>query len=96
MPAGAFGSAVADKATGPAWLRSGVRPGDMSANNNGSGPRSNRYSEDRFTNWSEYEPWWLEVQSVFKRFDRVQPATDIHLPVPPAFFAPLRFPLPAT
>jgi hypothetical protein len=41
----------------------------MSANNRGSGPRSNRYSEDRFTNWSEYEPWWLEVQAVFKRFD---------------------------
>jgi hypothetical protein len=41
----------------------------MSAHNNGSGPRSNRYSEDRSTNWSEYEPWWLEVQSVFKRFD---------------------------
>jgi hypothetical protein len=41
----------------------------MSAHNNGSGPRSNRYSEDRFTNWSEYEPWWLEVQAVFKRFD---------------------------
>ncbi len=41
----------------------------MSSHNNGSGPRSNRYSENRFTNWSEYEPWWLEVQSVFKRFD---------------------------
>lgn len=41
----------------------------MSAFNNGSGPRSNRYSEDRFTNWSDYEPWWLEVQAVFKRFD---------------------------
>ena len=41
----------------------------MSAHNNGSGPRSNRYSEDRFTNWSEYEPWWLEVQAIFKRFD---------------------------
>lgn len=41
----------------------------MSAHNNGSGPRSNRYSQNRFTNWSEYEPWWLEVQSVFKRFD---------------------------
>src|SRR6266446_5581665 len=41
----------------------------MSAHNNGSGPRSNRYSEDRLTNWSEYEPWWLEVQAVFKRFD---------------------------
>ena len=41
----------------------------MSAHNNGSGPRSSAYSENRFTNWSEYEPWWLEVQSVFKRFD---------------------------
>ena len=42
----------------------------MSAHDNGSGPRSNRYSENRFTNWSEYEPWSLEVQAVFKRFDR--------------------------
>src|SRR5262245_45102181 len=41
----------------------------MSAHNNGSGPRSNSYSENRFTNWSEYEPWWLEVQAVFKRFN---------------------------
>ncbi len=41
----------------------------MSAHNNGSGPRSNSYSENRFTNWAEYEPWWLEVQAVFKRFD---------------------------
>ncbi len=42
----------------------------MSAHSNGSGPRSNSYSEDRFTNWSEYKPWWLEIQSVLKRFDR--------------------------
>jgi hypothetical protein len=41
----------------------------MSAHNSGSGPRSNSYSENRLTNWSEYEPWWLEVQAVFKRFD---------------------------
>src|SRR5688572_20123939 len=41
----------------------------MSAQNNGSGPRSNSYSQDKFTNWSEYEPWWLEIQAVFKRFD---------------------------
>lgn len=41
----------------------------MSAHDQGSGPRSNRYSENRFTNWSEYEPWWLEIQAVFKRFD---------------------------
>lgn len=43
--------------------------GIMSSHSNGSGPRSNSYSENRFTNWSEYEPWWLEVQAVFKRFD---------------------------
>jgi hypothetical protein len=41
----------------------------MTAHGNGSGPRSNDCSENRFTNWSEYEPWWLEVQTVFKRFD---------------------------
>ncbi len=41
----------------------------MSAHHQGSGPRSNRYSEDRFTNWAAYEPWWLEIQAVFKRFD---------------------------
>jgi len=41
----------------------------MSAYSNGSGPRSNAYSENRFTNWSEYRPWWLEIQAVFKRFD---------------------------
>lgn len=41
----------------------------MSAYNQGSGPRSNRYSESRLTNWAEYEPWFMEAQSVFKRFD---------------------------
>jgi len=41
----------------------------MSAHDSGSGPRSNSYSKNRFTNRSEYEPWWLEVQAVFKRFD---------------------------
>jgi hypothetical protein len=41
----------------------------MSAHNNGSGPRSNAYSRNKFTNWSEYEPWWLEIQAVYKRFN---------------------------
>jgi hypothetical protein len=41
----------------------------MIPQSNGSGPRSNIYSENRFSNWSEYEPWGLEVQAVFKRFD---------------------------
>jgi len=41
----------------------------MSTHNSGSGPRSNAYSRNKFTNWSEYEPWWLEIQAVLKRFD---------------------------
>jgi hypothetical protein len=41
----------------------------LSAHNNGSGPRSNSYSQDKITNWSEYEPWWLEIRAVLKRFD---------------------------
>ena len=41
----------------------------MSAHNSGSGPRSNAYSENRFTNWSEYQPWVVEIHAVFKRFD---------------------------
>ena len=41
----------------------------MSAYNAGSGPRSNSYSKNRFTNWAEYEPWWLEVQATYRRFD---------------------------
>lgn len=41
----------------------------MSAHSNGSGPRSNAYSRNKFTNWSEYKPWWLEIQAVYKRFD---------------------------
>lgn len=41
----------------------------MSAHSQGSGPRSNSYSENRFTNWAEYEPWWLEIQAIYKRFD---------------------------
>ena len=27
------------------------------------------YSQDRFTNWSEYDPAWAEVQNVYKKFD---------------------------
>lgn len=58
----------------------------MSAHSNGSGPRSNRYSENRFTNWSAYRPWWLEVQAVFKRFDgkiAKQPAFPKIIDLPP-------------
>lgn len=65
----------------------------MSAHNKGSGPRSNMYSEDRFTNWAEYEPWGLEVQAVFKRFDsKIAKYPDfpkiIELPVLEGFIHP--------
>lgn len=41
----------------------------MSSHNSGSKSRGNMYSQDRFTNWSEYDPAWSEVQAVYKRFD---------------------------
>jgi hypothetical protein len=41
----------------------------MSAHHGSTGPRSNAYSGSKFTNWAEYEPWWLEIQAVHKRFD---------------------------
>ena len=65
----------------------------MNAHSNGSGPRSNSYSENRFTNWSEYEPWRLEIQAVFKRFDgkiAKRPAFPkiIELPILDGFIKP--------
>jgi hypothetical protein len=41
----------------------------MSAHYHGSGSRSNIYSEDRYTNWAEYDPSWAEVQAVYRKFD---------------------------
>ncbi len=41
----------------------------MSAHSQGSRSRSNMYSQDRFTNWSDYDPAWAETQSVFQMFD---------------------------
>lgn len=69
----------------------------MSAHDHGSGPRSNIYSENRFTNWSEYEPWWLEVQATFKRFDaniakRPQFPKIIELPPLDGFIRPCSAP----
>jgi len=55
-------------AGGTARARTGVQ-NNARVEPGSSGPRSNSYSENRFTNWSEYEPWWLEIQSVFRRFD---------------------------
>src|ERR1700761_3977415 len=67
----------------------------MSAHSNGSGPRANAYSEDKFTNWAEYEPWWLEIQAVYKRFDgkiakRPSFPKVIELPLLEGFMRPCR------
>lgn len=39
-----------------------------------SGPRSNAYSESKFTNWTLYDPFFAEVRAVYKRFDNRIPA----------------------
>jgi hypothetical protein len=41
----------------------------MSAHHQSSGPRSNAYSESKFTNWTNYDPFWAEALAAFKRFD---------------------------
>lgn len=41
----------------------------MSAHSQGSGPRSNAYSESKFTNWAVYDPFWMEAKAALKRFD---------------------------
>lgn len=41
----------------------------MSAHFQSSGPRSNAYSESKFTNWTAYDPFFAEARAVLKRFD---------------------------
>ena len=41
----------------------------MSAHFQSSGPRSNAYSESKFTNWAIYDPFFAEARSAYKRFD---------------------------
>jgi hypothetical protein len=41
----------------------------MSAHLQGSGPRSNAYSESKFTHWAIYDPFFAEAVSAYKRFD---------------------------
>jgi hypothetical protein len=50
----------------------------MSAHFQSSGPRSNAYSESKFTNWALYDPFFAEARSAYKRFDD-------RLPSQPAF-----------
>src|ERR1700676_2139511 len=41
----------------------------MSSHFQSSGPRSNAYSESKFTNWAIYDPFFAEARSAYKRFD---------------------------
>jgi hypothetical protein len=41
----------------------------MNASSHSSGPRSNAYSESKFTNWTEYDPWFMEARAALKRYD---------------------------
>jgi hypothetical protein len=41
----------------------------MSAHFQASGPRSNAYSESKFTNWTVYDPFFAEARSAYKRYD---------------------------
>jgi hypothetical protein len=41
----------------------------MSAHFQSSGPRSNAYSESKFTNWTTYDPFFAEARAALKRFD---------------------------
>lgn len=41
----------------------------MSSHFQSSGPRSNAYSESKFTNWTVYDPFFAEARAAFKRFD---------------------------
>src|SRR4051794_33905206 len=41
----------------------------MSAHFQSSGPRSNAYSESKFTNWTLYDPFFAEIRTAHKRFD---------------------------
>jgi len=50
----------------------------MSSHHQSSGPRSNAYSESKFTNWALYDPFFAEVRAAYKRFDS-------RLPSHPAF-----------
>ena len=41
----------------------------MKSQSNNSGPRSNAYSESKFTNWTLYDPFFAEARAAMKRFE---------------------------
>lgn len=59
----------------------------MSAHNQGSGPRSNRYSESKLSNWAVYDPFWVEAKAALKQFDAklaLSPSRPKVITLPPA------------
>lgn len=49
----------------------------MSAHSQSSGPRSNAYSESKFSNWTVYDPFFAEARAALKRFDLRIPKTPV-------------------
>jgi hypothetical protein len=65
----------------------------MSAHLQGSGPRSNAYSESKFTNWAIYDPFFAEGVTAYKQFDGRLPSSPsfpriVALEPPPGFLHP--------
>ncbi len=59
----------------------------MSAFSHGSGPRSNAYSVNKFTNQTIFNPFTLEMETVWRRFDRriaLKPSKPLVIALPPA------------
>lgn len=49
----------------------------MSAHFQSSGPRGNAYSESKFTNWTEYDPFFAEARAAYKRFESRLPSKPV-------------------
>lgn len=68
----------------------------MSAHFLSSGPRSNAYSESKFTNWALYDPFFAEARSAYKRLDGRLPSKPAFprvvalTPLAPDFFHPAK------
>lgn len=59
----------------------------MSAFFQGSGPRSNAYSVNKFTNWTPFNPYFMELSTVYARFNKriaARPSTPRVIVLPPA------------
>lgn len=65
-------------------MRSGGNPSGA------SGPRSNIYSSSKFSNWSRYNPWDMEIDKAIQRLPKSSSKPQIHkFPVHSDFMMPL-------